>query len=65
MNSEGVDDDGHSDARGHVAEALDEDEIHDRLLVGQASIQRDVHEVGLDRDLGRYRAVERRDWEPC
>ncbi len=61
MNRKWIDDDRHALLRGHVAEALNEDEAHYSLAIGQARIDRHVHVVGLHWDSRRDCAVERRD----
>lgn len=38
VNRKGVDDNGHALLRGHVAQALDKDEAHDCLALGEARI---------------------------
>ena len=54
MNSERVDNDGHSLLGREVAEALDKDKDDDGLMVAQSCIYRDLNKVGLDGYL-RYR----------
>ena len=50
MNRKWIDDDRHALLRGHVAEALNENEAHYSLVIGQASIDRQVHVVVLHWD---------------
>ena len=58
MISEGVNDYRHALLCCQVTEALNEDEGHDSLLVAEACVDRNVHEVRLDRDGGHQGAME-------
>lgn len=56
MNCQRVNNDWYSLLCREIAQALDENEDHYSLLVGQACIHRNIHEVRLDR-YGGYRSA--------
>ena len=59
MNCQRINDYWYSLLGRHVAEPFDEDKVDNRLVVAQASIQRDVDVVGLNWNRRRDCAVER------
>jgi hypothetical protein len=58
MHCKGVDHDWGPLLRGLVAEALNQNQDGDGLLVRESCVDRNIHIVGVHRDIRRYDTVE-------